>query len=274
MRRPMQERPAANPSWRDLLCAPPRAAHVLQLYDSDHFLASAVAHFAAEGLKSGEAVLLSGTSEHLAALRARLESLGIDVPSALRNGQLCLGDVREQLSVLVPGAALDVRRFETAVNGALERARSDGRFAGVRCWGEMTNMLHQRGDHDAALAAERVADAAAKKQGATVFCSFLCDRYDARAYEHALRELCCVHSHVVPAEDYVRHRLAVNRAIGEVIGELKGSLLQSLASWRGLPCSLPSSQALLFWVRETMPERFEAVLERARAHHAREGNAS
>ena len=270
----MKESMSANPSWRDLLCAPPRAAHVLQLYDSDHFLARAVAHFAAEGLKCGDAVLLSGTAEHIAAIRAGLASLGLDVPSALRDGQLALDDVRERLSLLVPGGVLDAKRFESAVNGALERLRGDARFAGVRWWGEMTSTLHHQGDHGAGLAAERIADAVAKKQGATVFCSFLCDRYDARAYEHALCDLCCVHSHVVPAEDYVRHRLAVNRAIADVIGELKGSVLQSLASWGGLSCSLPSSQALLFWVRETMPERFEAVLERARAHHTHAGSAS
>ena len=269
----MQERVSANPSWRDLLCAPPRAAHVLQLYDSEAFLATAVAHFAAEGLKCGEAVLLSGTREHLEAIRAGLASLGIDAVSAQRNGQLSLDDVEEQLAALAPGPELDAPRFVAAVDAALERMR-DARFAGVRWWGEMTNTLHRRGEHEAGLAAERVADAAAKRHGATVFCSFLCDRYDARAYGQALYDLCCVHSHVVPAADYVRHRLAVNRAIAEVIGELKGSVLQSLASWRGLSCSLPSSQALLFWVREAMPERFEAVLERARLHHGRERSAS
>jgi hypothetical protein len=274
MRGLMQERLSASPSWRDLLCAPPRAAHVLQLYDSDPFLARAVAHFAAEGLKSGEAVRLSGTAEHIAAIRAGLESLGLDVPSALRDGRLALDDMREQLSVLAPGGVLDAKRFEAAVNGALERVRGDARFTGARWWGEMASTLHQRGDRDAGLAAERVAGAAAKKQGATFFCSFLCDRYDVRAYEDVLCDLCCAHSHVVPAEDYVRHRLAVNRAIADVIGELRGSVLQSLASWRGLPCSLPSSQALLFWVRETMPERFAAVLERARAHHTRAGSDS
>ncbi len=270
----MQERAPANPSWQDLLCAPPPAAHMLQLYDSDAFLASAVAHFAAEGLKRGEAVLLSGTREHLDAIRAGVACLGIDTLSAQRNGQLSLDDVEEQLATLVPGPVLDPQRFAGAVHSGFERARADARFTGARWWGEMTNTLHRRGDHDAGLAAERVADAAAKKHGATVFCSFLCDRYDARAYGDSLCQLCCLHSHVVPAEDYVRHRLAVNRAIAEVIGELKGSVLQSLASWRGLSCSLPSSQALLFWLREAMPERFEAVLERARLHHGGKGSAS
>jgi hypothetical protein len=64
----------------------------------------------------------------------------------------------------------------------------------------------------------------------------------------------------------VRHRLAVNRAIAEVLGEIRGPLLQSLLSWKGLGCDLPSSQAQLFWVRETLPERFEEVLSLVKAH--------
>jgi hypothetical protein len=78
--------------------------------------------------------------------------------------------------------------------------------------------------------------------------------------------MCCAHTHVIPAEDYVRHRLAVNRAIAEIIGEIEGPLLQSLLSWNGLSCDLPTSQALLFWVRETLPEQFPPVLARAKAY--------
>ena len=61
-----------------MLASPPRGSHILQIYDSDDFLSAAVAHFAAEGIKQGEAVLLSGGREHLAAIDARLRSLGVD----------------------------------------------------------------------------------------------------------------------------------------------------------------------------------------------------
>ena len=63
-----------------------------------------------------------------------------------------------------------------------------------------------------------------------MFCSHLCDRFDPAGYDALLPQLCCKHSHVIPAEDYVEHRLAVNRAIAEVIGEIKGPMLQSLLS--------------------------------------------
>ena len=104
----------------------------------------------------------------------------------------------------------------------------------------------------------------------TVLCSFLYDKFDSEGYDGILRDMCGKHSHAIPAEDYVRHRLAVNRAVHEVIGEIKGALLQSLLSWKGLPCDLPSSQALLFWIRDTMPERLDEILSRAKSYQTPE----
>jgi hypothetical protein len=266
----MQTRSPIHSSWRNVLALPERASHILQIYDSDDFLSAAVAHFAAEGLKQGEAVLLTGSKEHLAAIERELRSAGVDAEAARRSGQLAATDVHEAIAVMAPGGTLDRARFEEEAVGALQRARADSRFTGVRWWGELTNTLLQRGERSAGLAAERLADDAAKKYGATIFCPFLCDRFDARRYDEVMKELCCVHSHVIPAEDYVAHRLAVNRAVAEVVGDIKGSLLQSLASWKGVTCQLPSSQALLFWLRDTLPDQFEPVLERARRYQARD----
>jgi hypothetical protein len=69
---------------------------------------------------------------------------------------------------------------------------------------------------------------------------------------------------VIPADDYVRHRLTVNQAIADVVGDIKGPMLQSLVSWSGAPSLMPSSQALLLWIKDHMPNQFEAVLVRAR----------
>jgi hypothetical protein len=160
----------------------------------------------------------------------------------------------------------DATRFEAAAGERLATVGADSRFHGVRWWGEMSNVLQLAGDAPAALRAEELADAAARRHGFTLFCSYLLDRFDPHAYSGMLREVCGLHSHVIPAEDYVRHRLAVNRAIAEVVGEIKGPLLQSLLSWHGLACDLPSSQALLFWICETLPEQFQEVLSRVRAY--------
>ena len=140
----------------------------------------------------------------------------------------------------------------------------------MRWWGEVSDLLHRHGHTEDALAAEELAAAACRRYDAHLFCSYLLDHFDPQGYDGILKEVCCRHTHVIPAEDYVRHRIAVNRAVAEVIGEIRGPLLQSLLSWKGLGCQLPSSQALLFWVRDALPEYFPEILARARTHQARE----
>ncbi len=264
----MQELRSRHSSWKELLSAPGPGSHVLQLYENHDFLAAAVGHFAAEGLRRGEAVRLSGTAQHLEGACAELARAGVDAAAALRNRQLGLEDVSPALDELTGSVPFERAAFDAYLDERLGEARADARFTGLRWWGEHTNTMHLRGDEKTALLIEESAGAAAARHGAAIFCSSLCDPFDERGYERILRELCCSHTHVVPAEDYVGHRLAVNRAIADVLGGMQGTLLQSLSSWKGLACELPSSQALLFWLREAMPEQFGAVLARARACQA------
>lgn len=262
----MQEGQTRHASWQQLLASPAPASHVVQICDSDDFLVAGVAIFAAEGLRCGEAVFLTGTRAHMRGVRRALVSAGVDAGAALRRQQLALIGVHEGVAAVSTQGRLDPARFEAVAGDAFRRATADERFTGVRWWGEMSNLMHERGDTRDALSAEALADAAAKQYGVRVFCSYCLDRFDPDGYGGFLKEVCCRHSHVIPAADYARHRLAVNRAIAEVAGEIRGARLQSLLSWKGLGCDLPSSQALLFWVRETMPEHFEAILSRTRAY--------
>lgn len=264
----MDDTPAPHASWQQLLAAPPPGAHVAHWYENDAFLAAAVAHYAAEGLARGESVALRGTREHLDAIVRRLGELGAAPAQALRNGQLALADAHETLAAITPGGVFDERLFESGSRELLERARAGGRFGGIRWWGEMSDPSFVRGNAAAAVRLEEIVESVAREYGATVFCSVACERFDARAYDGVMLDVCRTHTHVIPAHDYAAHRIAVNRALAEVVGTISGSLLQSLASWRGPRCELPSSQALLFWLREALPEKFEAVLERARIHDA------
>lgn len=264
----MQRIQTRHASWQELLTAPAPASHILQIYDRDEFLAAAVGYFAAEGLRRNEAVLLTGTEDHVCGVENALRSHGIDPASAWREGRLTGFDVREAAARILVDGAIDPTRFQATAGEALAKARADSRFSGVRWWGEISNFLQTEGNLAAALAAEDLGDALAKEHGVRVLCSYLYDRFDPHCYDTSLVEVCGKHSHVIPAENYVMHRLAVNRAMAEVVGELKGPLLQSLMSWKGLSCDLPSSQAILFWIRETMPEHFAHVLERAKAYHA------
>ena len=260
----MQKRLARQASWKELLASPEPLSHIVQIYDAEDFLVSGVTVFAAEGLRRGEAVVLTGTQAHLRAITGKLSAQGVDVDSATQNGALRLFDVRAAVDAVLLDGMPEAARFQAAVAPVV--AHAGRRFSALRWWAEMSNLLHQQGNAAGALAIEDLGDALAKKQGAVVFCSFLCDRFDPAGYDGLLKDLCSKHTHFIPAEDYVRHRLAVNRAIAEVVGEIKGPLLQSFLSWKGVACELPSSQAILFWIREVLPEQFREVLSRAKAY--------
>jgi len=226
-----------------------------------------VAHYAAEGLSAGEAVGLSGTRTHLGAIRGKLQQLGVEVETAIASGWLTLADPDEVLAAIAPGDIFKAEAYEAIVRERLETTRAEGRFSGTRWWGETTNRQFAR-NAKTAVRMEEIADRLAREYGATLFCSIACDRFDARAYDGIIRDVCHTHTHVIPARDYAAHRVAVNRAIADVVGDISGSLLQSLATWRGQRCELPSSQAILFWLREALPDKFRAVLERARQYDA------
>jgi hypothetical protein len=266
----MQELSSRFASWRKLLASPPPAAHIAQWYDNDEFVGAAVGHFASEGLSRGEAVALRGTAQHLASICAHIARNDIDVAAAMRRGQLAMGDAEEALAAISPNGSFEPELFERESNSVLETMAGDGRFTGVRWWGEISDLFFRRGDTASAVRVEKMAGKLGLRHGLTVMCSFLCDRFDAGAYDGVMTDVCRTHSHVVPADDYAGHRVAVNRAIAEVVGEISGSLLHSLTSWKGRKCDLPSSQAMLFWLREALPEKFHTVLSRARDYDAKE----
>jgi len=154
--------------------------------------------------------------------------------------------------------------FLGIARNVISEARAGGKYPKVRWWGEMVNVLWERGDVAASMRLEDLFDQLAHQQEIAIFCSFLMDKFDPKIYDEAFGNVCSTHSHVIPADDYAAHRITVNRAVAEVIGDIRGPMLQKLVSWQGMPTVMPSSQALLLWIREHLPAQFGAVLARAR----------
>lgn len=250
-------------SWHELLAEPGRGAHMVQIYDNDEFLVRAVGHFAAEGFRSGEVVALTGTAEHVRAIRGALAALDIDTEAAEKREQLVVTDAEDAANAILKDGLPDADLFAGLTTPIIEKAQSDPRYSGIRWWGEISNVFYRRGDTAAVLLDEEAGDAAVRRHGIALLCTLQYDRFDPTDYE-TLQGVCCRHTHVIPADNYASYRLAVNRAIEEVLGRIEGALLRSLLSWAGPGADVSSPQALLFWVRETLPQHFERVLSRAR----------
>jgi hypothetical protein len=251
-------------SWRKLLSEPGENGHIVQLYQDDDFYGEAISHFTAEGLVRGESIILVATRPHWKNISGRLHGKGFDTEALFRQGQLTLLDADDTLPKFMAGNLPDGNIFKPLARETIARARAGGRFPRVRWWGEMVNCLYVDGNVRGSNRLEEYFDQVAHEENIAIFCSFLMDKFDPKIYDEAFGNVCRTHSHVIPVDDYAHHRITVNRAVGDVVGEIKGPLLQSLISWQKAPSLMPSSQALLLWVKEHLPQHFEPVLARAR----------
>jgi hypothetical protein len=251
-------------SWRELLAEPGEDGHIVQLYQDEDFYGEAISHFAAEGVARDESIILVATKPHWENISRRLKDKGLDTGDLFRRGQLTLLDAEETLPKFMVGNEPDGSIFKPLAQQTIAKARAAGKYPRVRWWGEMVNVLYVNGNSRGSNRLEEFFDEVAHEESIAIFCSFLMDKFDPKIYEEAFSNVCRTHSHVIPADDFVRHRLVVNRAVAEVIGEIRGALLHSLLEWQRAPSPMPSSQALLLWVRENLPEHFVPVLARAR----------
>jgi prepilin-type processing-associated H-X9-DG protein len=175
-------------------------------------------------------------------------------------------DADEMLPRFMRGNDPQGNIFKPLAKETIAKARAGGKFPRVRWWGEMVNVLYVDGNARGSNRLEQFFDEVAHEESVAIFCSFLMDKFDPKIYDEAFGHVCSTHSHVIPAQDYAAHRTAVDRAITEVIGEIRGPLLNKLMCWQGAPSLMPSAQAMLLWVRENFPGKFETVLARAREH--------
>ena len=257
-------KPGTSASWRKLLAEPGDDGHIVQLYQDDDFYGEAISHFTAEGLARDESIILVATKPHWQNISGRLRAKGLELEALFRRGQLTLLDADETLPKFMRGNDPDGGIFKPLARQTIARARAGGKYRRVRWWGEMVNVLYVNGNPRGSNRLEEFFDEVAHEEQIAIFCSFLMDKFDPQIYDEAFGNVCRTHSHVIPADDYARHRITVNRAVADVIGDIRGPLLQSLVSWHGGHSLMPSSQALLLWIREHVPEQFAAVLARAR----------
>ena len=252
--------------WDHVLAHAGPRDHVVQLYQDQDFLNRAVCRFAGAALANGEGLILVPTVEHWNAFRPRLEAEGVNVKDAQESGQLTIVDADELLPRFMKTALPDGPMFLGLAGEIVGRTRGAGRFSKVRWWGEMVNVLWERGDVAASMNLEDLFDRVAHEQDIAIFCSFVMDNFDGEIHTHMLPRLGENHSHLIPVEDYARLERAVAEALHDIVGPDEASVLQSrLLSQYRAPFAMPRAQALLLALRQTMPAVAATVLQRSRA---------
>ena len=204
------------------------------------------------------------TTDHWEAFRPRLEAEGVDVKAAQGRGQLTVVDADELLPQFMRDAMPDAPVFLGIAADVIARARGGGRYPKVRWWGEMVNILWERGDVAASMSLEDQFDQLAHEHEIAIFCSFVMDNFNGEVHSRMLPRLGENHSHLIPVEDYARFELAVSDALREIVGSDEARVLEDRLL-AGLPTQfhMPRPQALLLALRQSLPVVADAVLRRS-----------
>jgi hypothetical protein len=251
--------------WSGLLASAGPRDHIVQLYQDQQFLNRAVCRFAASAISNGEGVILVPTQAHREAFRPRLEAEGVDVAAVQATGQLTVVDSDELLPQFMRNAMPDAPVFLGLAKEVISKARDGGRYPRVRWWGEMVNVLWERGDVAASMDLEDQFDRLAREQEIAIFCSFVMDNFNGEVHSRMLPRLGQNHSHLIPVEDYARLERAVADALRETVGADEARILEEqLLARAPSPFQMPRSQALLLALRDALPLVGETVLTRSR----------
>src|SRR5438034_5599711 len=148
---------------------------MVQLYSDPEFLVETVAQYVGSGLKLGEAAIVIARPEHRARFARALEREGLGPSPALR-------------MLDATGELPEWTAFHQTVGGPIAELRLQ--YPAVRVYGEMADILWQRGEQKAAIRLEEFWNELGKLQTFSLLCSYGVDPLEAGSYGAELDALC------------------------------------------------------------------------------------
>jgi hypothetical protein len=226
--------------------------HFVHLYQDTASLADAVAAYVAEGLRKGEAAVIIATPQHREAFLSRIGAFDAD--------QLKVLDAEQTLATFMVNGVPNWQAFRASIGGLIAELRL--RYPTLRAYGEMVDVLWQRGEREAAIRLEEYWNELGQLQTFSLFCAYRMDPLDGALYGGPLESVCRVHSHLVPARDQQRIDAAVHEASRKVLDQPLAAILLSMAAHHG--GQVPAGQATLFWLKQNMPRAADKVFQELR----------
>jgi hypothetical protein len=256
-------------SWKTFLESATPAEHAVQVYTELEELTESVGCFLDAGFRAGEPALVIATPEHWEAVRAELERRGSDLAELEAGGTITVLDADETLALFMDGDLPVDQRFEQTVGGALDDVA--GRFPEktVRAFGEMVDLLLQRGQQAAAIAVEELWNRLLESRRCALLCAYELDLFDVDAQTSVLPEIVRTHTHPRPVADPARLASAVHDSLSEVVGSDAAAWIYLKVAETVPRTALPRAQAVLMWLSRNQPTTAERVLQGARVRYAR-----
>ena len=255
-------------SWTTFIEQAPVADHAVQLYRDVSELSRSVGAFLTAGFRDGEPAVVIATSAHWPVFAAELERRGWDPEALERKGLLTRFEAEELLDAFMDDDLPSQKRFERVVGGLIDE--TNARFPGltIRAFGEMVDVLWQRGQEQAAIALEELWNELAKTRSFALLCGYHLDVFESDVQREALPEVIRTHSHTRTVEEPSRLAAAVDQALIEVLGPVRTARIYLDVAEHVPRGALPRAQAVLSWLSTREVPFADEILERARMHYA------
>lgn len=172
-------------------------------------------------------------------------------------------DAEETLARLMDGDGLRENALQEVVAPVLDGVQASARYPRVRAFGEMVNLVWERGRQDEAVRLEDLWNRLLAEETLTLLCAYRADPLEDAG---TLERMVCPHGRVLPGEGTERVTRGLEQAAREVLGPERAAMLR--AEGRG-DTSEPSAELAVLWLRAHMPRHAQRILVLARRYAQR-----
>ena len=191
-------------------------SHAVQFYDNEPFIHHTIAEYFTQGESLGDSLILVSRSRTFKAVAEHLTS-GKYGPAIDATDRILFVDAEAALPQMMEGETLDPVRAERLFKHALSQVWPSHAHGAIRLYGEIVDMLCQRGRHETALQFEGIASVLLDlKPQLSILCGYATEQFKDDTNAAQLRAVCQKHTHIIPAEsftnapdDRTRHQQAV-----------------------------------------------------------------
>jgi hypothetical protein len=173
--------------------------HDVQFYEDEAFLCEAVANFLVEGFRAGQPLIVIATSEHRKAFVDRMRRRGVDPDDLVQGRDIMWLDAADTLAAFMEGDRPDPELFEATVGNVFENVMANRKYAMVRAYGEMVDLLWRSGKSASAIALEELWNRLATKYAFSLLCAYSKESLLANPRADGIDSICRVHGRVLPS---------------------------------------------------------------------------
>jgi hypothetical protein len=170
--------------------------HFVQFYENEEILCETVIKFVLEGIANAEGVVLVVAQSHMNRFEERLRQV-MDIEKELSKGQLLILDADKMLNQFIVAEGCDAGRFQALIGSLMSKLCM--RFAKIRAFGEMVNILCEKQNFSAAIYLEHLWNDLASKYHFSLLCGYRLANFKDKRWQTQLRQICHVHSHFTPS---------------------------------------------------------------------------